>query len=78
MRIYEVVHAVIATPGRILDLMEKKVAVMDKCKMLVLDEVHFLTDLHFYRMPEIVYRKLTGQLFNWSLHTLHTLCRCEK
>lgn len=42
MRIYEVVHAVIATPGRILDLMEKKVAVMDKCKMLVLDEVYYL------------------------------------
>lgn len=39
MRIYEVVHAVIATPGRILDLMEKKVAIMDKCRMLVLDEV---------------------------------------
>ncbi|KAG7157712.1 ATP-dependent RNA helicase me31b-like, partial [Homarus americanus] len=38
MRIYETVHAVIATPGRILDLMEKKVAIMDKCKMLVLDE----------------------------------------
>lgn len=42
MRIYEVVHAVIATPGRILDLMEKKVAVMDKCKMLVLDEVSII------------------------------------
>jgi hypothetical protein len=30
---------VIATPGRILDLMEKKVANMDNCKILVLDEV---------------------------------------
>lgn len=49
MRIYEVVHAVIATPGRILDLMEKKVAVMDKCKMLVLDEVKFLS-MHLHVM----------------------------
>ena len=32
-------HVVIATPGRVLDLMEKKIAVMDKCKVLVLDEV---------------------------------------
>lgn len=39
MRIYDTVHAIIATPGRILDLMEKKVAKMDRCKMLVLDEV---------------------------------------
>jgi superfamily II DNA/RNA helicase len=30
---------VIATPGRVLDLMEKKIAVMDRCKVLVLDEV---------------------------------------
>ena len=29
----------IATPGRVLDLMEKKIAVMDRCKVLVLDEV---------------------------------------
>ena len=42
MRIYDTVHAVIATPGRILDLMEKQVAVVDKCRMLVLDEVSFV------------------------------------
>ena len=39
MRIYEGVHAIIATPGRILDLTEKGIAKMDLCKMLVLDEV---------------------------------------
>merc|ERR1719495_1614850 len=38
MRIYEKVHLVVATPGRILDLMEKQVANMSHCKMLVLDE----------------------------------------
>ena len=54
MRIYEKVHLVVATPGRILDLMEKQastlvckfcgsqscfqVANVSKCKMLVLDE----------------------------------------
>lgn len=39
MRIYENVHVIIATPGRILDLMEKRVAQMDRCNMLILDEV---------------------------------------
>lgn len=39
MRLYEGVHAIIATPGRILDLTEKNIAKMDMCKMLVLDEV---------------------------------------
>lgn len=33
------VHVIIATPGRILDLMDKNVANMDNCRVLVLDEV---------------------------------------
>ena len=33
------VHVIIATPGRILDLMDKMVANMQNCKILVLDEV---------------------------------------
>lgn len=39
MRLQGVVHMIIATPGRILDLMEKNVARMETCKKLVLDEV---------------------------------------
>ncbi|XP_075555598.1 ATP-dependent RNA helicase me31b-like [Dermacentor variabilis] len=38
MRIYENVHVIVATPGRILDLLEEGVAQMDKCNMLILDE----------------------------------------
>jgi ATP-dependent RNA helicase DDX6/DHH1 len=37
MRLQQV-HVVIATPGRILDLMKKGLAVMSKCNMLVIDE----------------------------------------
>ena len=33
------VHVIVATPGRILDLMEKGVADVSKCQILVLDEV---------------------------------------
>lgn len=34
------VHVVVATPGRILDLMKKKIADMSDCQMLVMDEVN--------------------------------------
>ncbi|XP_042857644.1 ATP-dependent RNA helicase me31b-like [Penaeus chinensis] len=61
MRIYEVVHAVIATPGRILDLMEKKVAVMDKCKMLVLDEADKLLSQDFKGMLDRVISYLPSE-----------------
>ena len=32
-------HIIVATPGRILDLASRNIAKLDKCKMLVLDEV---------------------------------------
>ena len=43
-------HVVIATPGRVLDLMEKKIAVMDRCKVLVLDESDKLLSQDFMGM----------------------------
>ncbi|KAH7641217.1 ATP-dependent RNA helicase me31b isoform X3 [Dermatophagoides farinae] len=54
MRIYENVHVVVATPGRILDLVEKKVAALNNCKYFVLDEAD----------------KLLGQDFQGMLDTL--------
>merc|ERR1712113_417005 len=54
MRIYEKVHLVVATPGRILDLMEKKVANMSKCRMLVLDEADKLLSQDFKGMLDKV------------------------
>jgi len=47
MRIYEKVQLVVATPGRIMDLMEKKVAVMDHCKVLCVDEADKLLSQDF-------------------------------
>ena len=38
-RLYQPVHIIVATPGRILDLASKNIAKLDHCKMLVLDEV---------------------------------------
>jgi ATP-dependent RNA helicase DDX6/DHH1 len=50
LRLNGVVHLVIATPGRILDLMDKGVAKMDHCKMLVLDEADKLLSQDFQSM----------------------------
>ncbi|XP_002730663.1 ATP-dependent RNA helicase cgh-1-like [Saccoglossus kowalevskii] len=50
MRLYENVHIVIATPGRILDLMDKGVAKMSKCAFLCLDEADKLLSQDFKNM----------------------------
>lgn len=50
MRLQQQVHVVIATPGRILDLMKKGLAVMDKCGMLVMDEADKLLSQDFKNM----------------------------
>jgi len=36
---FSLVHVIIATPGRILDLIKKGVAKVDKAQMVVMDEV---------------------------------------
>ena len=55
-RLQEVVHIVIATPGRLLDLVNKDLAKLDACRVIVLDEAdkllsqdfnHLLDDLLF-------------------------------
>jgi len=54
MRIYDNVHVVSATPGRILDLIEKKVAVMDRCGICVLDEADKLLSQDFKGMLDLL------------------------
>lgn len=58
MRLYQKVHVVIATPGRILDLMDKEVANMENCRMLVLDEADKLLSQDFKGMLDHVIMKL--------------------
>lgn len=41
LRLHNVVHIIVATPGRILDLSDKGVAKLDRCKMLAMDEVRW-------------------------------------
>ena len=59
-RLQDVVHIVIATPGRLLDLMKKEIAKLESCRVIVLDEAdkllsqdfdHLLDDL-IYHLPQ--------------------------
>ena len=45
MRLHQVVHVMVATPGRILDLSMKEIAKLKKCTMLVMDEVSLRVNL---------------------------------
>lgn len=47
LRLNSTVQLVVATPGRILDLIEKRVARVDQCGMLVLDEADKLLSSDF-------------------------------
>jgi hypothetical protein len=48
MRLYQTIHVVVATPGRILDLSNKGVCKLHGCRILVMDEVRlFLNGLCF-------------------------------
>ena len=46
-RLSQTVHVIVATPGRILDLASKKVANLEDCGMIVLDEVDKLLSMDF-------------------------------
>lgn len=50
MRLYDPVHIIVATPGRILDLMNKELVKTDNCKILVLDEADKLLSQDFKGM----------------------------
>ncbi|XP_060081924.1 ATP-dependent RNA helicase cgh-1-like [Ylistrum balloti] len=54
MRLYDPVHIIIATPGRILDLMNKRLVKIGKCGMLVLDEADKLLSQDFKGMLDSI------------------------
>ena len=43
IRLHAVVHIVVATPGRLLDLSNKGVCKLHSCRILVMDEVRMVT-----------------------------------
>ncbi|CAF3839323.1 unnamed protein product [Rotaria magnacalcarata] len=55
-RLQEVVHIIIATPGRLLDLVNKNLAKIDACRVIVLDEADKLLSQDFnHLLDELLY-----------------------
>jgi ATP-dependent RNA helicase DDX6/DHH1 len=52
MRLFNPVHMLVATPGRILDLAEKSVADLSQCKIVVMDEADKLLSPEFEPLCE--------------------------
>jgi len=52
MRLYNTVHIIVATPGRILDLGSKRVADLSKCSTIVMDEADKLLSPEFQPLCE--------------------------
>lgn len=58
LRLDNPIHVVIATPGRILDLISKDVANVDACNMIVLDEADKLLSDFFRSVVDSIIKKL--------------------
>lgn len=54
MRLYNPVHMLVATPGRVLDLANKKVAKLDGCELIVIDEADKLLSPEFQPVLESI------------------------
>eukprot|EP00124_Ichthyophonus_hoferi_P005783 Ihof_evm1s953 gene=Ihof_evmTU1s953 len=52
LRLDEIVHIVIATPGRVLDLAQRQIARLDKCGIMVMDEADKLLSPEFKNVLE--------------------------
>jgi ATP-dependent RNA helicase DDX6/DHH1 len=57
-RLNQTVHVIVATPGRICDLIQRNVANVSKCKFVVLDEVDKLLSSDFREIVEKIIRLL--------------------
>ena len=57
-RFQEVMHILIATPGRLLDLMNKNIAKLESCRVIVLDEADKLLSQDFNHLLDDVIRHL--------------------
>ncbi|CAF3518095.1 unnamed protein product [Rotaria sp. Silwood1] len=53
-RLQEIVHIIIATPGRLLDLVNKNLAKIDSCRVIVLDEADKLLSQDFNHLLDDV------------------------
>jgi len=59
--LYNTVHIIVATPGRILDLTNKGVAKLNQCSMLVMDEADKLLSPEFQPLIEQIIKFMPNQ-----------------
>ena len=64
MRLYNTIHIIVATPGRILDLASKKVANLGECRTIVMDEADKLLSPEFQPVLE----QIIGLCHDLSCH----------
>jgi len=58
MRLMKSVHVLVATPGRVVDLGQRRAAKLDQCDIIVLDEADKLLSPEFMTLMEDLYRLL--------------------
>ncbi|XP_046854118.1 DEAD-box ATP-dependent RNA helicase 8-like [Xenia sp. Carnegie-2017] len=58
MRLYNPVHVIIATPGRICDLIKKELAKTKDCQMIVMDEADKLLSMDFKGVLEQIFEHM--------------------
>ncbi|CAA2975390.1 DEAD-box ATP-dependent RNA helicase 8 [Olea europaea subsp. europaea] len=75
MRLYQPVHLLVGTPGRILDLAKKGICVLKDCSMLVMDEADKLLSPEFQpSIEQLIHFMSVG----WSIWKVWTpWCSCE-
>lgn len=52
LRLHDPVHVMVGTPGRVLDLASRKLAVFDECKVFVMDEADKMLSWEFRKIIE--------------------------
>ena len=61
LRLYDIVHILVGTPGRILDLAQRKVAELNNCGMVVMDEADKLLSPEFVPVIEKLLNECASQ-----------------
>ena len=61
LRLYNTVHIIVATPGRVLDMAEKGVAKLDACHIICLDEADKLLSPEFMPVVEKLINYMPAQ-----------------
>lgn len=67
MRLDNPIHIIIATPGRILDLISKDVANVENCNMIVLDEADKLLSDFFQKRCRQYHQKTASESTNFAV-----------